>query len=383
MKKRFLCVLLICVLLITLAPSALANATLDTYATGSFSRQYAVYTGPGENYVRANSGKASYGGGTARIYGCDGDWILIGYSLDSENYRIGYIPKSALNYVGNVKGSINYNLTFDYSVAYADDYCRVTDDPIMNQSNSRMLYTIPEGSAVTVLATMGKPWTYVEVQTPKGPIRGFVWSIHLKNSPYGGSATAKPNNGGSSNNGGNNNSYTPTATPRPTVQPAYSINFYHDTSKGDWLPKYQEMKLSGNWPVYSGPGEYYYRANNNKATMGGGYCRIYGVENGWMMIGYGLSDGKYRFGYIKTDALPHISLNIPYLDLKYTTRQLSVEAKLTDDIARTRNTLVKLPAKTYVLFLGYVSEANNTWAYVEVMANNSIMRGFIPASALQ
>ena len=117
--------------------------------------------------------------------------------------------------------------------------------------------------------------------------------------------------------------------------------------------------------------------------MGGGYCRIYGVENGWVMIGYGLSNGKYRFGYVKQDALPRANLNIPYLDLKYTTRQLRAEAKLTDDIAKTRTTLVTLPAGTYVLFLGYVSEANITWAYIEVMANNSIMRGFIHASALQ
>ena len=57
-------------------------------------------------------------------------------------------------------------------------------------------------------------------------------------------------------------------------------------------------------------------------------------------------------------------------------------ADLTDDIIRYMPTIATLPAGTYVLFLGYVYENNTTWAYVEVLADNSIMRGFIPASAL-
>ena len=395
MKKRLICLALICALLISLVPSGLAAATLNYYATGSFSRNLDVYTGPGTQYYRTNNGKASYGGGTARIYGSEGDWLLIGYMLKDGAYRIGYVTRDALAVVSKVKGSIK-PLQFDYAVAYADDYCRMTDDPVMNQ---KMFYTIPEGTQVTVLATMGEkipaPWTYIEVQSPNGPMRGFVWSIHLKYASSGSSGGASNN---SSSPASSNSTYvTPTNPPasqqgssgstaapqvRPTQEPPYIINFYHDSAKGDWLPKYQELKFTGSWPVYSGPGDYYYRANNSKATMGGGYCRVYGRENNWILIGYGLSDGRYRFGYVKQDALPHISLNIPFLDLKYTTRQLQMDAKLTDDIARYRNTLVSLPKGTYVLFLGYVSEANITWAYVEVMANNSIMRGFIPATAL-
>ena len=378
MKKRLVCLTLICALLLSFAPSALARATLDNHATGSFSKNYAVYTGPGEYYYRANNGKASYGGGTCRIYGTDGDWLLIGYMLKGGDYRIGYIPKTALSTAGKITGHINYNLAFDYTTAYADDYCRVTDDPIMNQ---KMFYTIPEGTPVTVLATLGNPWTYIEVDSPSGPIRGFVWSIHLRAAPgTQGSAAANPS-------GQNVSSVTgktwQTAAPKATAAPSSSLTFYHETSKGDWLPKYQDSEISGSWPVYSGPGEYYYRANNGKATMGGGNCRIYGVENGWVMIGYGLSNGKYRIGYVQQRALGRRSMSIPYLDLKYTTRQVKADAKLTDDIAVTRGTLVTLPEGTYVLFLGYVSEANVTWAYVEVMAENSIMRGFIHASALQ
>ena len=116
--------------------------------------------------------------------------------------------------------------------------------------------------------------------------------------------------------------------------------------------------------------------------MGGGSCIVFGIENGWVMIGYGLSNGSYRIGYISEAALPQRGLRIPYLDLSYTTRQLTYDANLTDDIIRYMPTIATLPAGTYVLFLGYVYENNTTWAYVEVLADNSIMRGFIPASAL-
>lgn len=389
MKKRLICMALVFCVLLSLSPSALAGATLDNHATGSFSENFAVYTGPGEYYYRANNGKASYGGGTARIYGTDGDWLLIGYMLKDGAYRIGYIPKRALSTAGKITGKINYNLAFDYTVAYADDYCRVTDDPIMNQ---KMFYTIPENTPVTVLATLGNPWTYIEVDSPNGPIRGFVWSIHLRALPSGtaASAAAAAVSSGTAAPSGNAAAaltdiawVNPNPTAAPTAAPVGSLSLYHDKTKGDWLPKYIDSEISGSWEVYSGPGEYYYRANNSKATMGGGNCRIYGVENGWVMIGYGLSNGNYRIGYIKQDAIARRNLTVPYLDLKYTTRQLKSEAKLTDDIARKRTTLVTLKEGAYVLFLGYVSEANITWAYVEVMANNSIMRGFIHASALQ
>ena len=377
MKKRLLCMAAALVLFLSVFPAAQAASTLDNYATASFGKTYAVYSGPGEYYYRANSGKASYGGGTARVYGVTGDWVMIGYQLSSGDYRIGYI-KNGLETMSNVKGRVNYNLTFDSYTARADGYCRLTDDPVIN---NKMIYTIPEGTPVTVLATMGTAWTYVEVASSSGYMRGFVWSIHLVSESGGQIVTPPPT--------ATPQPYTPYApgipnTPAPAVTPVrYTSNtYYHDTGKGEWLPVYGELYLEGSWPVYSGPGEYYFRANNSKATMGGGYCRIYGVENNWALIGYGLSNGQFRIGYVKAEALPQMSLNIPYLDLRYTTRQLQTEANLTDDTVRFRPTLVTLPAGSYVLFLGYAYDSDTTWAYVEVLANNSIMRGFIPAFSL-
>lgn len=170
--------------------------------------------------------------------------------------------------------------------------------------------------------------------------------------------------------------------PEPTAIPDKPNTYYHDKSKGDWLPGYQNSDITGNWAVYSGPGENYYRADNDKATTDCGTCRVFGIENKWVMIEYELTNGRSRIGFVKQEALPQVGLNIPYLDLKYTTRQLKSEAKLTDDIAHTHTTLATLPKGMFVLFLGYVSETNITWAYVEVNVGGSLIRGFINSSAL-
>lgn len=439
MKRRALCLTAAVVLLMAFMLPAAAESVLDTYATGSFGKKvnYAVYTGPGFEYVRANSGKASYGGGSCRIYGVTGDWVMIGYGLSNGDYRIGYIYRTALDTLTNLKGNINYGLSFQAYTAYADDYCRVTDDPVMN---NKMMYTVPQGTAVTVLSTMGSSWTYVEVQTPSGPMRGFVWSKHL----YGGNApapvttplptptqnacvSAMPEYYPYVNPAPTAPVYyydyitaapvyemtappitaTPqpiavqyyvTAAPQPTATPQpFTVNsfyetaapatgaantYYHETAS-EWLPAPQEVYIDGSWPVYSGPGRHYYRANSGRATMGGGLCQVYGVDGDWALIGYPLSNGNYRVGCISLEALPQTGLRLPYLDFQNTARRLASAANLTDDPVRYRPTVAELPAGTYVLFLGYTWENGETWAYVEAMAEGSITRGFVPSSSLE
>ncbi len=401
MKRRAICFLAAVVLLAGLAVPAAAESVLDVYATGSFGKKVnvAVYTGPGFEYVRANNGKASYGGGSCRIYGVTGDWVMIGYGLSNGDYRIGYIYRTALETLTNLKGTINYSLAFQPYTAYADDYCRVTDDPVMN---NKMMYTVPQGTAVTVLSTMGSSWTYVEVQTPSGPLRGFVWSKHLygvtapqPTPTYNICVTSTPPPP----------SPTPfwvndyvTPPPQPTATPApYFVNTFYDTpapaageantyyeeAPSEWLPTAQEIYLEGSWAVYSGPGKHYYRANSGRATMGGGLCRVYGVEGDWALIGYDLSNGNYRVGFISLEALPQMGLRLPRLKLQSVSRRLAFSASLTDDPVRFRPTVTILPAGTYVLFLGYAWENGETWAYVEAMAEGAMMRGFVPASSLE
>ena len=405
MKRRILCLCLLLALCFSFVPEARALATLDYYFNANFGRSYDVFSGPGRHYYRANMGKAMYGGGAARVYGMEGDWIMMGYQTSGGDYRIGYVHKDALNTAKYVDGTIQ-PLFFDHYTAYADDYCRITDDPVIN---NKMICTLPENTPVTVLATMGTSWTYIEANTSQGLMRGFVWSMHLKdsNAPATPAPTMAP---------------LPTQIPWPTMAPlptqipwptrapvtaapwpTYApvitaipwnpptaqpwVTAAPSVKTDEWLPTPKSLYIAGNWPVYSGPGEYYYRANKGKATKGEGTCQVYGIENmgygDWLMIGYSMTAGGYRVGYIRAEALGvGIGQTAP-MKLAYHTRRLAYSSALTDDPLHTNSVVAEIPAGTYVLFLGYTYSSNSVWAYVEVLSNNQIMRGFLPVSALE
>lgn len=456
MKKYLICLLLAllltgCAVCAAQADSVVLPVIKETeFAVATFDQPYNVYSGPGIDYYRANSGKAQYGGKDCRVYGQLGDWLLIGYKLSDGNFRVGYISADALNHVKSMRRTVA-QLNFDAVViGYADDKCRLTDDPVLN---NKTLYTIPQGTAFSVLATFvtegGREFTYLEVSTPDGVMRGFVLGSHV-NYPNGQApATPIP-------------TPRPTAapTPRPTAAPTavpyyptqvpyvlptvvptpvpyyptqapyvyptqapyvyptrapyvfptvvptrapyvaptavpyvyptatprpQAVNtYYHDQVKGTWFPASQTIAVSGAWPVYAGPGNYYYRAANGAASLGGGGCVLYGVENGWALVGYGLTGGGYRIGYISASALPQQGLSIPYLDLRYKTGKVTAASNLTDDIVLYYSTVTAIPANTHVLFLGYINDAGgNTWAFIEVLMNNTLYRGFIPAANLQ
>ncbi|MBQ4074816.1 MAG: cadherin-like beta sandwich domain-containing protein [Clostridia bacterium] len=191
--KKMLCLALILALLLPAAFTAQALTDLSTYASGNFGRSYPVYSGPGTYYYRANSGKAAYGGGSARIYGTTGDWIMIGYGMSDGGYRIGYITMDAMPGLTNQKGTIR-NLSFSNTTMYAMEKTYLTDDPVIN---NKSIYTIARGQAVTALGQMGSEWTYVELMGSSSRMRGFVRSRSLSVDP-----TA-----------------TPTPKPRPTATP--------------------------------------------------------------------------------------------------------------------------------------------------------------------
>ena len=199
--KKLLCLALIVALLLPAAFTAQALTDLSTYASGNFGRSYPVYSGPGDYYYRANSGKAAYGGGSARIYGVTGEWIMIGYGMSDGGYRIGYISKDALPGLTNQKGTIR-NLSFSNTTMYAMEKTYLTDDPIIN---NKSIYTIAKGQAVTALGQMGSEWTYVELTGSSSRMRGFVRSRSLSVDPTA-TPTPKPK---------------PTAT--PYVAPVYPV----------------------------------------------------------------------------------------------------------------------------------------------------------------
>ncbi len=208
MKKRLACLMLLVVLLSSALLPAQALTSLDVYASARFDRSYPVYSGPGEYYYRANGGKAVYGGGVARVYGVIGNWVMIGYGLSGGAYRIGYISSEAMNGISDIKGNINYSLSFSSTPMWTTQNCSLTDDPIINCAS---MYTIPAGTQVTALGSMGSKWTYVELMGTSSRMRGFVRSQYLSSSS------------------------TPVATRQPTARPT-AAPYYPTVTAAPYYP---------------------------------------------------------------------------------------------------------------------------------------------------
>lgn len=135
----------------------------------------------------------------------------------------------------------------------------------------------------------------------------------------------------------------------------------------------------GTHPVYTGPGTNYYRAGGN-AAVGGGRCRYYGNVGEWAMIGYGLSNGKYRIGYVPQSVLSS-EVSIHQLTLGYAPVATKAATFFTDDpiIGGDRNTnrLSYLSqAGVQMHLLAWFGEG---WAYVEIdsFQGGQPARGFI------
>lgn len=128
-------------------------------------KKYAVYSGPGTGYYRSGNGKAAVSTNDwIQVFGVEDGWALIQYDISSEQMRFGYIDAAALPKNANVD-----ELAFAPVDAYLTRRVSLTDDPLNSQN---ALLTLPEGSWVTWLATMGE-WAYVESSTGD-LVRGFV-----------------------------------------------------------------------------------------------------------------------------------------------------------------------------------------------------------------
>lgn len=128
-------------------------------------RKYAVYSGPGEDYLRSANGKAIVSTNDwIQVFGREGDWILIQYAIEKDHMRFGYIPAEALPRNAAVEDVVSAPVP-----AYTTCVVSLTDDPLFSQSP---LLSLPQGAWVEWLSTMGN-WAYVESST--GDLaRGFV-----------------------------------------------------------------------------------------------------------------------------------------------------------------------------------------------------------------
>lgn len=151
---------------LTSAPDLPNSPELQVYPVNfTGAKKYDVYSAPDKSSVRGANGKARVSTNSwIQVFGTEGDWVLIQYSIDVSHYRFGYITSVSLPKKANVP-ALQFNKTNAWTVGTVS----VTDDPLYSQS---ALTTLPEGSWVTWLATMGN-WAYIESSTGDY-VRGFV-----------------------------------------------------------------------------------------------------------------------------------------------------------------------------------------------------------------
>jgi len=151
---------------LTVAPDLPQSSELKVYpVTFAGKKKYDVYSAPDKTSIRGANGKAKVSTNSwIQVFGTEGDWVLIQYSIDASHYRFGYISSSALPRKANVP-----ELSFKGTDAWTVGEVRITDDPLYSQTT---LAILPDGCWVTWLATMDQ-WAYIESSTADY-FRGFV-----------------------------------------------------------------------------------------------------------------------------------------------------------------------------------------------------------------
>lgn len=146
--------------------------------------------------------------------------------------------------------------------------------------------------------------------------------------------------------------------------------------------------------VYSGPGTYYWRRWNSN---GSGYSytgkldknlRIYGKENGWIMIRYPSdANGGFRYGWVIPAAIStENQARTPDVDFAYLEAITTQYTDATDDPDRSIQYVgTSISEHITVTALAFLDEDRN-WVYCEYYVledgTTQIARGFIPADQL-
>ena len=147
--------------------------------------------------------------------------------------------------------------------------------------------------------------------------------------------------------------------------------------------EYISVKANQRWPVYSAPSTSAWRGAGGKAMVSTtGYVYAAGWENGWLLLMYETNNGYVRVGYTRSSDMKQApSANLPYLAFDYSTATVKRQCSLTDDPARCFEAITSLQQGQKVTYLTTFFN-RQPWAYVETTVNGTVVRGFIPASAL-
>lgn len=132
--------------------------------------RYAVYSGPGEDYLRGANGKAAVStNAPIQVFASENEWIMIEYAVDRDHHRIGWIQEKSIEF-----DTLVNELPPCYCSAMLEEGAIITDDPFYSKAS---LQTFPMEIEVYVLAQLGD-WIYIESNSGD-LIRGFVHKNQL------------------------------------------------------------------------------------------------------------------------------------------------------------------------------------------------------------
>ena len=95
--------------------------------------RYPVYTGPGEDYVRAGNGKALLSTkGWVQVFGWDAGWVLVQYGVSKAQMRMGYVRVPGLMRDGPLR---DMEMVWTGGLlAVKGKSAFLTDDPLASQA---------------------------------------------------------------------------------------------------------------------------------------------------------------------------------------------------------------------------------------------------------
>ena len=153
------------------------------------------------------------------------------------------------------------------------------------------------------------------------------------------------------------------------------------------LDSYFSARFNKSPAFYTGPGSDYYRANNGKAQYGGGgVARVYGTENGWLLLGYETAKGNYRIGYFQDKYLSNMTVvsgsGTPRkLNFEYRSASITSTCQITDDPVIKNEPFATLQRGQNCT---YLASMGGSWAYIELSltSEKKKARGFVPMNAI-
>ena len=131
-----------------------------------------VYSAPSRSSWRGANGKASVStNGAVWAAGWENGWLQVFYETNNGAIRVGYVEGMKLS----GKNPLNQYLSFSYTSCQVTSACKMTDDPIRQNTT---ITSLSAGKNVTYLTTAvnqyGQAWDYIETSVNGQTARGYI-----------------------------------------------------------------------------------------------------------------------------------------------------------------------------------------------------------------